>query len=761
MQKLLKWNKVILVLIVLTTVVSMISIKKNIYIESDLDKYMPKSHPAFVYSDKVEEIFDIRDAIVIAIENKNGIYNSTTLKKIKSITKELQKLDVVENKDDVLSLYSADNIQAVEDNLDIDAFYKKIPKTEQELQYIQNSVRTNEMVYKRLVSEDEKAAIIMTKIKDNSFSQELYDYINTFEKKYNGDGDKLYIAGQPIVEGVVASFMPKDMRKMFPIVFLLIIIVLAFVLRSLKGTIVSILVVIFSSIWTFGLMAGVGIPIYAPTSLIPVMLIAIGVADAIHMYSHLQLQIINHPAWSKKQLIIDMMKQLWKPVVITSVTTAIGFLSLLTSDVVPIRWFAFFTAIGVLIAMILSLVLIPVFTMTFGLPKAKKKSESKQDFFTRNAKPFADAVIKYKSIVIGFTIIVLLFFGYGVTKVWINSSFLARFPSDNKLVKTDEFVNNKFLGTTSLNVILESKDTNSFKKPEVLKLMNKIAKEVEQEIPVVGGSLSVVDFIQRMNKVLNENNSESYKIPDNFNLISQYFLLYEMSGGSDRLWELVDEDFRIGNLRFQLKSDNSKGLNSLLAKIETYRNDFKDLGIDMNYAGAGYTMLVFNDLIIAGQLKSLLISFFVVLLLLSLMFRSFKIGLVSIIPIIITTIISFGVLGLLNIPLEMTTALISSIAVGIGIDYAVHFIDRYRINAESTNDIDTIITKTMSHSGRAISFNAIVVILGFLVLILSTFMPNKALGAIVSLNMLTSFVGTLTVMFLVMYMLKIYVKPNK
>jgi len=661
----------------------------------------------------------------------------------------------------VLSLYSADNIQAVDDNLDINAFYKKVPNTEEKLKSIQKSVKTNEMVYKRLVSEDEKAAIIMAKIKDNSFTQKLYDYISSFNKKYEGDGDKIYIAGQPIVEGVVASFMPKDMRKMFPIVFLLIIIVLAFVLKSLKGTVVSMLVVVFSSIWTFGLMAGVGIPIYAPTSLIPVMLIAIGVADAIHMYSHLQLQTQNNPSWSKRELIMDMMRQLWKPVVITSVTTAMGFLSLLTSDVVPIRWFAFFTAIGVLIAMVLSLILIPVFTMAFGLPKPKKKSNSKQDFFSRNAKPFADAVIRYKTFVIGFTIFILLFFGYGVTKVWINSSFLARFPSDNKLVKTDEFVNDKFLGTTSLNVILESKDTNAFKKPEVLELMNKVAVDIEQKIDVVGGSLSVVDFIQRMNKVLNGNNTASYKIPDNFNLISQYFLLYEMSGGSDRLWELVDEDFMIGNLRFQLKSDNSKGLNSLLAKIETYRDDFKELGIDMNYAGAGYTMLTFNDLIIAGQLKSLLISFFVVLLLLSFMFRSFKVGLVSIIPIFITTIISFGVLGLLNIPLEMTTALISSIAVGIGIDYAVHFIDRYRINAKSTDDIDEVITKTMSHSGRAISFNAIVVILGFLVLLLSTFMPNKALGAIVSLNMFTSFVGTLTVMFLVMYMMKLFVKAEK
>ncbi len=760
MNNLLKWNKIILILLVLITGASIFSIKKNIYLETNLDKYMPKTHPAFVYSDKVEEIFDIRDAIMIAVENKNGIYNPETLKKVKKISKELQKLDVVEDKDDVLSLYTADNIKAEGDELVIEEFFKRVPKTEEALKNIQNGVKTNEMVYKRLVSEDETATIIMTKIKDNSFSQELYEEIEALANQYSGDGDNIYIAGQPIVEGTMASLMPKDMRKMFPIVLLLIVVILASVLRSFKGTLATMLVVILSAIWTFGLMAGVGVPIYAPSSLIPVMLIAIGVADGIHIYSHLQLQIRNHPDWTKENLIKDMISQMWKPVIMTSVTTAIGFLSLLTSDIIPIRWFALFTAIGVIIAMVLSLVLIPVFTQAFGLPKAGKQKEGKTDFFTKHAKPFADTLVKKKALVWITTAAIILFFGYGVSKVWINSSFLARFPNDSELVKTDAFVNSKFMGTTSLNVILESEDKNTFKKPDVLKLIGKVAKNIENDIPEVGGSLSINDFITRMNKVLNGDDKAFYKIPDNQNLISQYFLLYEMSGGSDRLWELVDEDFKIANLRFQLKSDNSKGLDALLAEIDTYRDDFKNLGINLNFAGSGYKVMVFNDLILTGQIRSLLLSFVIVFLLLAMMFKSIKIGLISTIPIFLTTVISFGVLGLLNIPLETTTALISSIAIGIGIDYAVHFIDRYKINAEETGDLDLTISKTMAHSGRAISFNAIVVVLGFLVLTLSAFKPNKALGAIVSLNMFTSFIATLTVMFLVMYVTKTYFKKK-
>ncbi len=325
-------------------------------------------------------------------------------------------------------------------------------------------------------------------------------------------------------------------------------------------------------------------------------------------------------------------------------------------------------------------------------------------------------------------------------------------------METDRFVNEKFAGTTTINIILEADEKDKFKDPEVLKMMDKVAIDIDEKHKEVGGALSVNDFIKRMNKVLNENRQEKYIIPDDKNLIAQYFLLYEMSGGSDRLWEVVDEDFKTANLRFQLKTDNSKTMNSMIKSVESYKPEFEKIGVNLNFAGGGYKLLVFSDLILEGQIRSLFFSFIIVIILLALMFKSIKTGLIGVIPITITTVISFGVLGLFNIPLETTTALISSIAIGIGIDYAVHFIDQYRKNAKKTGDKYITVVKTMEHSGRAIAFNAIVVILGFLVLLFSEFKPNQALGAIVSLNMFTSFIGTVTIMLIVMYSTNLYFK---
>src|SRR5690606_8241979 len=157
---------------------------------------------------------------------------------------------------------------------------------------------------------------------------------------------------------------------------------------------------------------------------------------------------------------------------------------------------------------------------------------------------------------------------------------------------------------------------------------------------------------------------------------------------------------------------------------------------------------------------SLIMSIIIIIVLLSLMFRNIIVGLISSVPIIITALISFGIMGFMNIPLSTTTALLSSIAIGIGIDYAVHFLEQYRTNALKYTDKLKIAQITMAHSGKAIIFNAVVVIAGFLVLLFSVFPPNRELGALVSLNMFTSFVGTLSIMLVILYMAHVFVKKK-
>lgn len=755
--KLLHYPRTVLLLLLILTAGFFLKMTTNSRMETDLDEYMPKDHPAFTYSDQAEEWFNIKDGIIIAVQNKAGIYNRQTLSIIRDLTRSFQDMNGIEKKD-VTSLYTADNIVGTEEGLDVKAFYTDPPQGEEELVALQKRVRSNDMAFGRLVSEDETVSLIIAAINDDVFTQEFYREILKTAESYESETIQIYVAGRPIVEGTMALLGPADMKRMVPIVIAVIIFVLYLALRSIRSTLLTMTVVLLSTIWAFGLMALFNIPIYAVSTMIPVMLIAIGVADGIHLYSHLQQFTAQNPQATKLEAVSDMIREMWKPVVMTSVTTAVGFVSLLTSQVYPIKYFGLFTAFGVMGAMVFSLVLIPAGIMVFNLPRGKGKNKKASSVHLPAG--ITAAILKYRGVTLMVTIIVIAVAIIGIQRVWINSSFLDKFERDSEIVLTDAFINQHFGGTSTLNLVLDSEENDAFKRPEVLSLVYTMQNMVTDSLHAAGNTFSLTNYIARMNKVMHADDEAFNSIPNEQDLIAQYLLLYEMSGDPDNLWKVVDYDFRKLNVNFQLKSDNSKTINAAIAAIEKYRDDFTQLGITMNYAGSGYKGLVFTDLILQGQIMSLILSLFIIIGLLGLMFKSLKIGLIGAVPIVITAVIGFGVMGWMNIPLNTTTALLSSIAVGIGIDFAVHFLEQYKLHSVSGNKLLTA-QRTMDHSGIAILLNAVVVISGFLVLLFSVFPPNRELGSLVSLNMFVSFIGTLTIMLIMLNKSNVYFNKSK
>jgi len=743
-------------IIILTTLIMSLfffwQMKSNVRMETDLDEYMPKNHPAFIYSDEAEAIYNIKDGIIFAIEAEESIYTTETLDKIKSLSKTLMNMEEIE-KADVTSLYSADNIVGTDGSLEVNAFYRKAPKSEEKLAELRQSVENNEMVHGRLVSEDGRTALIIARINDDVFNDAFYQSLLSLAEEFKGP-EKIHIAGSPIVEGTLANLMPRDMAKMVPLVIAVIFAVLLLLLRRFTGSLLILLSVLFASIWTFGLMGLLGIPVYSVSTMIPVMLIAIGVAYGIHLLNKYQLIRSENPQMDKKEAVFAMIDAMTSPVSMAAVTTMVGFMSLLTSQVYPIKYFGLFTAFGVLVELILSLLFISAGILLFEKDRRSANNdaspvpnEEKQN--SELLKRFNEGLASHRPWVLILSLFIVGLSVWGSSKIWINSSFLDKFEKDSDIVLTDAFINTHFGGTSTLNVILEGDDA-VMKSPEALKAMAEMQAAVESENGLVGSSFSLADYLKRMNKVMHEDRVEYERIPDDPELIAQYLLLYEMSGDPENLWKVVDYNYAGANITFQLKSDNSKALEAAMSSVNSFESRLADLGIQLNYAGSGYKAYVFTDLILEGQVKSLALSVLIVIVLLALMFRSLYIGLMGSIPILLTSIVSFGIMGSLDIPLSTTTALISSIAVGIGIDYAVHFISTFRENRKGNTDLSLVSLRTMQSSGRAILFNALVVIAGFLVLLASVFPPNRTLGALISLNMAVSFIGTMTLLYVLL-----------
>lgn len=743
----------IIIVLVLSTALFITVMAKQASLETDLNRYMPSKHPAFQFSDEAEALFGIQNSILLAIEHPETIFNEGTLTKIVRITEELSELFPEIDDGGVTSLYTADNITGSDWGLEVESFFTHgIPRTPTELAEMREKVVSNEMIYGRNVSRDTTATLIIAKIADETDSQDMQRRLTSYVEQFEGP-EKIYVAGRPIVEGALAELGPADMARMFPIVVIVMIVILLILLRSVRDTILNMIIVLLGTVAAFGTRSLFNIPIYAVDTMIPVMLIAIGVAYGIHMHNAIHHEVKKSPDIGKRELIDRVLKSMVRPVFMAAVTTAIGFSALMSSQVLPVRYFGLFSSIGVLTEMILALILFPASIHLFGIPRRGKEIADEfiddpdgQPWYGKNT--WSRVMMSRPRIIVIIAVVVAVFGIYGTQRVWIDTSFLANFEKESDIVETDTFVNSKFGGTSSLNVILSSQEEGTFKDPMVLQAMDDMQRMV-LEHEMVGAGFSITDFIKRMNKVMNYENEEYYTIPQERDLIAQYLLLYEFSGDPETLETVVDYDYRQANSTFQLKSDSSAVMSEIIQIVQEHEAVFESLGVSVRFAGSGYKAFVFSELLLEGQIISLVLSFGIVALLLSLLFRNILIGIAGTVPIAITAVVNFGVMGFFDIPLSSATALISSIAVGIGVDYAIHLIEHYRNRRVEEYSIREAAFETVRHTGRAIIYNAVAVMGGFAVLILSVFPPNRQVGSLIVLNMATSAIGTLSILLVI------------
>ncbi|TVR65189.1 MAG: hypothetical protein EA426_00165, partial [Spirochaetaceae bacterium] len=426
-----------LLVIVAATIVFSVAAVGGFRVETDLDEYMPNDHPAFVYAREAEQRFNIADGVLVALHHPDGIYRPETLAKIAALGRALGELDGVEA-DDTMSLATANNISADDWGLTVEPFITGVPSTDEQIRQLRESVRGNPMIHGRIVSEDDTATLIIVRPSEAGFTDSMNEDIRRLITDFEGP-EQIYVAGRPIVEGALAELGPADMIRMGPIVLVVIAVLLLLVLRSVRNMILSMLVVAISVIWTFGLMALLGIPVYAVSTMIPVMLVAIGVAYSIHVFNSATVFLEEHPTATGRRLADHAIATITRPVVMAAVTTVVGFLSLLTSAVLPVRYFGLFTAFGVFSAMILSLAIIPSSFVLFGV-KAPKRSrtdraaERGDPGLPRVSERIVEALVRRWRSVVVVAVALVAVGGFSIPRVWLDTSVLSNFSPDSIIV---------------------------------------------------------------------------------------------------------------------------------------------------------------------------------------------------------------------------------------------------------------------------------------------------------------------------------------
>ncbi len=743
---------------------------KNIRMDPDITSSLPKHIPAKLLYDRMTKIFPSRDFVLIAYES-DSLFSPKALKNIFAITQHLKDMP------DVYSVMSPTNIKVIrgtQEGMEVRPILNAPPKTAREVQKYRYVLFHSDLPIENIISKDRRMAGIMVflknTVKPEDAAKEVLDYVQSLKLKK----DHIYVTGKPVLTLYLGRGMGRDMGMLFPMVLLLIILILWISFRNFQGVLLPLGVVLISVLWTIGLMAFLGVPISHSTNMLPILLSAIAVADGIHILNHYFNRIL-HEKRTPGEVITDVMAELNAPVIITSVTTAFGFLALNTSSIGSVGQLGFFTATGVIFAMIFSLSFIPAAVTLMKIPKHIRRTEKEGRLLNRWAVAYADFLIRRKGLMAGIIVGIIVLSVLGWPRIKLENNTIDNFPKNHPARVDFEKINKNFGGTTFLSIMVEGDSAGQIKEPKVLKQMVALEKFLKKN-PHVGGTLSIADFIKRMNKVMHANDSAYDCIPDEmvrekgvqwvkengrwvekpvtFNVpgrevIAQYLQLYEMSGKPDDFANLVDYAYKTARINAFLDTESSNVLRNLDHQVRSWiKAHFNSARVELT--GTSELFLAINDLVVKGQFYSILVSLLLVIGVTSILFRSVRIGLFNAIPLFFAMIFNFGFMGWAGIPLNIVTMLTSSIAIGVGVDYAVHLIHRYRL--ESARTIPEAIRLTLKDAGVPIILNALTVGLGFAVLMFSIFTGVEEMGLLIAIAMFTSCFGAiaiLPVMFLI------------
>ncbi len=733
---------------------------KNMKVETDISASLPQGIPAKRIYDKVGRIFPSRDFILVVLET-DSLFQPAVLTKIDSLTRVFEDLPGIYS---VMSPTNAKIIVGTEEGMEVREALKKIPQTPAEMAAYRKRLLSNNIFTGNLISDDQRAAGIMLflkkTIRPRLIAGEVIRITQRESKNY-----KILATGKPVVNYYLAKGMDQDMRVLFPLAILVVFLIPLFRFRRIKMVLIPLGVVIFSVIWTFGVMALVHSPLSHSTTILPILLISIGVADGIHILNHY----FSNSRFIKERdkLIHFTMMELHGPVIMTSITTMIGFLALNTSKVTSLLQLGIFTATGVFFAMVLSLTFIPASLAKMKIPTQLKKVTG--GWLEHLSHRYAAFLIRYKwAVLVGILLIVLLSIA-GIPQIQLESSDISNFPKHHLLRQATEEVNRHFAGANYIDVVVEGDKPGYIKEPVVLKRMAMLEASIKT-LPEVGVALSLADSIRRINQVLHNGNPAYYRIPNETEtetsryfdesqkkwvtqtftvpgreLIDQYLQLYEMSGKPEDFANLVDYNYQNAKVTAFVRTSRR----TALKEIDTWTRGFLHRhfdGIHADLTGVSELYLAVNDLVVSGQMKSIFLSLFLVFLLTAFMFRSATAGLFNVLPLFFAMLLNFAIMGWFGIYLNLMTMITSSIAIGVGVDYAIHFYHRYRMKILELRDYEQAVDRTMEEAGVAILINALTVAAGFAILLFSAFKGISLMGLLITLTMIWSSFGALTIL---------------
>lgn len=814
----------------LAMVLLALAMMPQIQIDTDPENMLSSDAPARVFHGQTKEDFSMRDMIVLGAVSEKNIFTPENLQVLHQVSQQVSQLDGVIAKD-LLSLSVVDNIrQEATGGIRFEYLMKQAPTSLEGSQDISEAVKRLPMLNNTLVSGDEQAIAIYVPIisKDQSYviaeqireitQSALNQAPNTVTSGVNTPAIKFHITGLPVAEDQFGYEMFVQMGVAAPMAGLAIFVLLWFFFRNLPLIIAPMIVAMATVITIMGSLIGLGFTVHIMSSMIAIFLMPIAVVDSVHVLSEFADRYKKGD--DANEVIKKVMSHLFTPMLYTSITSAVGFYSLLLTPIPPVKVFGAFIGTGILLAFIITITFLPAYISRLSpktlenLQQAIRRLEQKGVLASLLEKLGGFSTTRSKGILVVF-IALFLVSVQGITRIEINDNPVNWFKADHDIRVADKVLNQHFAGTYDAWLVMSNNSENNqaiadfsqalsaartqgidlssidalvgqelvfnqalilalddlsfavedeqqaaieklmviaeqasvaqqvFQNPELLEWMATLQKRLVAT-GLVGKANGLVDIVRTVNRELHSGAASDFAIPETAAGVAQTLLQYQSSHRPDDLWHFVSQDYQQSLLWLQMTSGDNQHTTKVVQWVEQYiTQNPAPVDIKVNWAGKSYLNIVWQDAMVSGMADSLISSFIIVFLMMVILFRSIKYGILAMLPLTFTITMIYGLIGWMGKAYDMPIAVLSALTLGLSIDFAIHFLQRARELEKELGSLRLALVAMFEEPSRAISRNAIIVAIGFTPLLLSPLVPYITVGFFLASIMALSALVTL------------------
>ena len=706
------------------------------HIDNDITAWFSKDDPVYKDYERFRSEFGGTRSLIIALkaESADRLFARDTLEFIDRITGDIERVDTVQR---VASLATATIVQATPDGgLDVHPLLENVDTASPA--DIRRRALGDDLIRGDLVSEGADVTALVVSFDEDRIDRVRSGVIQAIHGIVDPQlpsGVKAYYNGSLEISETYNRVTLDNQRKFTPPILLFTVVAIFVTFRSWRKTLISIVGIGVSIVWTLGLYSLMGFSYNVLSSMIVPLIVVLAIADDVHMMQH----------WDEERRRGDneyafkaTVAHLVAPLLGASATTALGMLSLATSNVVAVRAFGVGAAVGIMMDFVISLVLIPTL-LTWVKPETGEAPHER--YLIGPLQRIAHYSCTYPKRVVAISLLVGVVAALGIFRLRVDTNHINFFRKTHPLSQSAAIIDKELSGVYSFQIMLEG-PPDSLKTPDALHRIDRLEQAL-RAFPHVRKVTSVADYVKRINKELNEGRPEANVVPQDGDTIAQELFVFALGGeGRHELERVVASDYSRAQISVKLESMSS---DIVLEQVEQSdrlaKASFEGTGITTLTTGSGRLFSTLDHYLVTSQVSSFATAFVTVFAVIFVVFRSARFGILTIVPNVLPVLAVLGIMGYLDISMNVATVMLASVALGVVDDDTIHFINRYRREVAAGASTDGAIEIATAHEGRASLTTALINSCGFGVLLFSEYRPTAWFGGLLALTLAVAFLA--------------------